>query len=81
VAVDAVTMLVTVVGSLAAGLLYGCAWGWKGLAMSIAIAIIVNGSYYKGIALNPFCVGGCRVYFTAFMTVGDAVRPSIYIYF
>jgi hypothetical protein len=27
---DAVTMLVTVVGSLAAGLLYGRAWGWKG---------------------------------------------------
>jgi 2-polyprenyl-3-methyl-5-hydroxy-6-metoxy-1,4-benzoquinol methylase len=28
---------------------------------------------YKAFALNPFCVGGCRVYFTAFMTVGDAV--------
>jgi len=27
----------------------------------------------KRFALNPFCVGGCRVYFTAFMTVGDAV--------
>jgi hypothetical protein len=24
-------------------------------------------------ALNPFCVGGCRVYLTAFMTIGDVV--------
>jgi hypothetical protein len=48
---DAVTMLVTVVGSLAAGLLYGRAWGWKGLAMSIAIAIIYSAAAFAGIIL------------------------------
>jgi hypothetical protein len=46
---EAVTMLVTVVGSLAAGLLYGRAWGWKGLAMSIAIAIIYSAAAFTGI--------------------------------
>jgi hypothetical protein len=39
-------MLVTVLGNLAAGLLYGCAWGWKGLAMSIAIAIIYSAAAF-----------------------------------
>jgi hypothetical protein len=48
---DAVTMLMTVVGSLAAGLLYGRAWGWKGLAMSIAIAIIYSAAAFTGIIL------------------------------
>jgi CHASE2 domain-containing sensor protein len=48
---DAVTMLVTVVGSLAAGLLYGRAWGWKGLAMSIAIAIIYSAAAFTGVIL------------------------------
>jgi len=48
---DAVTMLVTVVGSLAAGLLYGRAWGWKGLAMSIAIAIIYSAAAFTGIII------------------------------
>jgi hypothetical protein len=48
---DAVTMLVTVVGSLAAGLLYGRAWSWKGLAMSIAIAIIYSAAAFTGIIL------------------------------
>jgi hypothetical protein len=50
---DAVTMLVTVVGSLAAGLLYGRVWGWKGLAMSIAIAIIYSAAAFTGIILWP----------------------------
>jgi CHASE2 domain-containing sensor protein len=49
---DAVTMLVTVVGSLAAGLLYGRAWGWKGLAMSIAIAIIYSAAAFTGVILG-----------------------------
>jgi hypothetical protein len=48
---DAVTMLVTVVGSLAAGLLYGRVWGWKGLAMSIAIAIIYSAAAFTGIII------------------------------
>jgi len=48
---DAATMLVTVVGSLAAGLLYGRAWGWKGLAMSIAMAIIYSAAAFAGIIL------------------------------
>jgi hypothetical protein len=48
---DAVTMLVTVVGSLAAGLLYGRAWSWKSLAMSIAIAIIYSAAAFTGIIL------------------------------
>jgi hypothetical protein len=48
---EAVTMLVTVLGSLAAGLLYGHAWGWKGLAMSIAIAIIYSAAAFTGIIL------------------------------
>jgi hypothetical protein len=48
---DAVTMLVTVVGSLATGLLYGRAWSWKGLAMSIAIAIIYSAAAFTGIIL------------------------------
>jgi hypothetical protein len=48
---DAVTMLVTVVGSLAAGLLYGRAWSWKGLAMSIAIAIIYSAAAFTRIIL------------------------------
>jgi len=48
---DAVTMLVTVVGSLAAGLLYGRAWSWKGLAMSIAIAIIYSAAAFTGVIL------------------------------
>jgi hypothetical protein len=48
---EAVSMLVTVVGSLAAGLLYGRAWGWKGLAMSIAIAIIYSAAAFIGIIL------------------------------
>jgi hypothetical protein len=42
-------MLVTVVGSLAADLLYGRAWGWKGLAMPIAIAIIYSAATFTGI--------------------------------
>jgi hypothetical protein len=48
---DAVTMLLTVVGSLSAGLLYGRAWSWKGLAMSIAIAIIYSAAAFTGIIL------------------------------
>jgi hypothetical protein len=48
---EAVTMLVTVVCSLAAGLLYGRAWGWKGLAMSIAIAIVYSAAAFTGIIL------------------------------
>jgi CHASE2 domain-containing sensor protein len=44
-------MLVTVVGSLAAGLLYGRAWGWKGLAMPIAIAIVYSAAAFTGIIL------------------------------
>jgi hypothetical protein len=44
-----VTMLLTVVGSLSAGLLYGRAWSWKGLAMSIAIAIIYSAAAFTGI--------------------------------
>jgi hypothetical protein len=48
---DAVTMLVTVLGSLAAGLLYGHAWVWKGLAMLIAIAIIYSAAAFAGIIL------------------------------
>jgi len=48
---DAVTMLVTVLGSLAAGLLYGRVWGWKGLAMSIAIAVIYSAAAFTGIIL------------------------------
>jgi len=48
---DAATMLVTVVGNLAAGLLYGRVWGWKGLAMSIAIAIIYSAAAFTEIIL------------------------------
>jgi hypothetical protein len=48
---DAVTMLLTVMGSLSAGLLYGRAWSWKGLAMSIAIAIIYSAAAFTGIIL------------------------------
>jgi hypothetical protein len=46
-------VLVTVVGSLAAGLLYVRVWGWKGLAMSIAIAIIYSAAAFTGIILWP----------------------------
>jgi hypothetical protein len=46
-------VLVTVVGSLAAGLLYVRVWGWKGLAMSIAIAIIYSAAAFTEIILWP----------------------------
>jgi hypothetical protein len=41
-------MPVVVIGSLAAGRLYGLAWGWKGLVMTIAIALAYSAAAIIG---------------------------------
>jgi hypothetical protein len=46
-------ILVMALGSLAAGLLYGLAWGWKGLAMCIAIAFTYTAAAFVEIVLRP----------------------------
>ncbi len=42
-------MPAAVIGSLVTGLLYGRAWGWKGLLMSIAIAFVYAVASFIGV--------------------------------
>jgi hypothetical protein len=46
---DVLAWPVIFLGSLAASLLYGLAWGWKGLAMCIAIAFTYTAAGFVGI--------------------------------
>jgi len=48
-ALEWLVMTVAVVGSLVVGLLYGLAWGWKGLLMSIAIAFVYTVAGFVGL--------------------------------
>ena len=50
---DVLAWPVIFLGSLAASLLYGLAWGWKGLAMCIVIAFTYTAAGFVGIMFWP----------------------------
>jgi hypothetical protein len=49
-ALEGLATPVFIIGSLVAGLLYGRAWGWKGLLMSIVIALVYAVASFVSIA-------------------------------
>jgi hypothetical protein len=48
-ALEGLVVPVVIIGSLVAGLLYGRAWGWKGLLMSIVIALVYAVAGFIGV--------------------------------